>query len=90
VEGFLVRGHGVRVEGRGVRVAERGEQLGTRLDEVEVVAVALLRFVSLGAVVGRLRGCAVPDQVGVLTLEEVELAADDVGKSPPSDQRSSP
>ena len=59
-------------------VAERRELLRARLDEIEVVPVALLGLVAAGRVVGALRLLAVGDQVGVLPLEEVELAPDHV------------
>src|SRR5205085_9422084 len=50
VEGRLVLGGRVLVERLGVVVAQVGEQLGAGLDEVDVLAVALLRLVARGAV----------------------------------------
>lgn len=58
-------------------VAERSELLGSGLDEIEVVPVALLGIVAAGRAVGALRLLAVGDQVGVLPFEEIELAPDD-------------
>ncbi len=71
----------VLVERRRVRPAQVGEGLGARLDEVDVVAVALLRLVALGPVVGALGLVALPDQVGLVALEQVELTRDDVRES---------
>jgi len=66
------------VESGGKAVAQVGQHLRPRLDEIDVVAVAFLRLVALGAVVGTLGLLAVPDQAGVLALEEVELPLDRV------------
>jgi hypothetical protein len=57
-------------------IAEPRELLRSRLDEIDVLPVALLGLVAAGSVVGPLRLLAVGDQIGVLPLEEVELAPD--------------
>jgi len=48
------------------------------LDEIQIVAVALLGLVAVGGVVRALRVVAVGDQVRALLLEEVELPPDHV------------
>ena len=59
-------------------VAQVREQLGAGLDEVEVLAVALLGLVAVGCVVGALGLLAVGDQRGLLVLEQLELALNQV------------
>jgi hypothetical protein len=63
---------------RGEGVAQLREPLGSRLDEVEVLPVALLGFLAPGGVVGPLGRLAVGNQLRLLVLEQVELAPDDV------------
>src|SRR5205085_7290950 len=78
VEGRLVLGGRVLVERLGVVVAQVGEQLGAGLDEVDVLAVALLRLVARGAVVCAFRLLAVVDELGVVLEEDVELPRDEL------------
>src|SRR5919197_405801 len=89
VEARFVFLGGVGLDRGRVPVAEVGEQLGARLDEVHVVTVPLLGLVAVGPVVRALGGLAVGDQAGVLPLEEVELARDDVGEALAEDHPSS-
>src|SRR5918911_306568 len=89
IEGRFVLLGCVVLEGRRVAVAQVGEELGRRLDEVHVVTVSLLGLRAVGAVVRALGGDAVGDQSGVLALEEVELARDDVGEALAEDHASS-
>jgi hypothetical protein len=70
---------------RAEMVAKVGEDLGAGLDEVLVVAVALLRLVAGGTVVGALRLLAILDQSSVVAREKVELRRDDVGEAPSPD-----
>src|SRR5919199_5637341 len=64
----------------GVMIAQIGQRLGSLLDEIDVLAVPLLGFVSFGAVIGSFRSVAVADQPRVIPLEEVELSGDHVGE----------
>src|SRR5688500_6327054 len=78
IEGrFVLVGGGV-VEGSRVVVAKLGQRFRRRLDEVEVLAVALLGLVAPGAIVGVFRRLGLSDQPGLLALEQVELPLDDV------------
>ncbi|TMK79212.1 MAG: hypothetical protein E6G45_04290 [Actinobacteria bacterium] len=78
VELVLVLLRRLLVEGRCKVVAEAGEQLRPRLNQAEVVAVELFGLVARRRVVGRFRRVTVGDQLGLLLLEELELAPDDV------------
>jgi endonuclease/exonuclease/phosphatase family metal-dependent hydrolase len=80
VEDLAVLLRRIVVERSRVRVAKRDELLAARVHEIDEVAVALLRLIALGVGVGPERGLAIPDEAGVLALEEVELALDDVGE----------
>jgi endonuclease/exonuclease/phosphatase family metal-dependent hydrolase len=62
-------------------VAQVGEQLGAGLDEIDVVAVALLGFVPRRRVVRAFCLLALADQVCLLAHEEIELARDHVGEA---------
>jgi hypothetical protein len=64
-----------------VAVADVGERLGAVLDEIDVLAVALLGLVAVGLVVAAFRLVAGDDQVGVLAPEQLELALDHVGEA---------
>ena len=55
-------------------IAQIGEDLGRGLDDVLVVAVMLLGVVAPATVVLALSLLRLPDQVGVVAFEEVELA----------------
>ena len=59
-------------------IADRRQLLRSGLDEIDVIPVALLGLVAVGRVVGSLRLLALGDQIGMLALEEIELAPDDV------------
>ena len=61
-------------------VAQIGEQLGSGLDEVDVVAVAFLGLAPLRPGVRVLRGNAVVDQAAMLMFEQVELALDQIAE----------
>ena len=52
--------------------------IGAGLDEVEVLAVALLGFFAVGCVVGSFGVLAVGDQRGLLVLEQLELALNQI------------
>jgi len=62
-------------------MADVGEDLRAGLDEVDVVAVPLLRLVALGTVVEPLRREAVLDEPAVLPLEQVELTVDEIAEA---------
>src|SRR3954452_19280179 len=81
VERLLVLLASVLVERPLERVADVGEGLGALLDEVDVLAVALLGLVSLGVVVPLLGLLAVAHEVRVILLEQVELARDHVDEA---------
>ena len=68
-------------------VAQVREQLRTRLDNVDVLAVALLGLIARGVVVGVFGFGALAEQLGVLALEEVELARDEVREPAPPEHR---
>jgi hypothetical protein len=71
-------------------VAEVGERLGALLDEVDVLAVALLGLVAPRLLVAALRLLAGLDQAGVVVREELQLTRDQVAEAVPAeDQRSS-
>ncbi len=70
-------------------VADVCEQFRARLDEVQVIAVALLRLVAFGVVVGALGGVAVVDQAALLPLEQIELSRDRVREAAPAEDQSS-
>jgi endonuclease/exonuclease/phosphatase family metal-dependent hydrolase len=61
-------------------VAQVGQELGAGLDEIDVVAVALLGFVARRGVVRLLGLLAFADQARLLAHEEIELARDQVGE----------
>ncbi len=73
----------VQIRGERLRevVSEISEQLGSGLDEILVVAVALLGLVARRAVIGALGRDALANQAAVLAFEQVELALDHVGKA---------
>ena len=87
VERFLVLLGGLLVERRGEVVAQPGEDLGAVLDELLVVAEALLGPVALGPVVGALGGVAGLQQLEVVAHEEVELPRDHLGEAAPAQHR---
>ena len=70
-------------------VAKVGEQLGGRLDDVDVLAVAFLRRLARGLVVGPLCLFALPDELRVVLQEDVQLARDDLGEAPTANHVSS-
>jgi endonuclease/exonuclease/phosphatase family metal-dependent hydrolase len=65
-------------------VPEVGEDLRRGLDEILVVAVALLRVVPVADVVGPLGLLALTDEVGLVALEKIELPRDHVPEAPPA------
>jgi hypothetical protein len=89
VECLLVIVRGVLVESRGEVVAKVGEDLRSGFDQVDVVAIAFLRFSAIGLVVGPFRSDAVLDEATLLPLEEVELTIDELRESRASDPHSS-
>src|SRR5262249_20763953 len=82
--GFVLLGR-VVVERLRVRVADVGEDLRARFKEVDVVAVTLFGFVSVGLVVRSLGCDAVVDQAAVFAGEQVELASDNVAEAAAED-----
>jgi hypothetical protein len=78
VEGLHVLLCRLRAERRGVVVAKLRERLGAGFNEVHEVAVQLLRVLTRRTVVGVFRVVALLDQLSLLTLEQVQLAADDI------------
>ena len=73
VERVLVLLGRVLVERGRVGPAQLGQRLRPRLDEVLVVPVELLGLVSPGPVVAALGLDALPDEIGLVALEQVEL-----------------
>jgi hypothetical protein len=71
---------GVVSERLHIAVAKRDELAAAGVDEIDEIAVALLRLVAVGFGVGAEGRLAVADEARVLALEEVELALDDVGE----------
>src|SRR5215218_9604989 len=89
VERVLVLGRGLLVErGREV-VAQPREDFGTGLDEVDVVAVALLGLVARSAVVRALGRDAVVDQAALVAFEQIELPFDNVREACSPDSHAS-
>ena len=78
VEGLLVLLGRILLERRREVVTKVGQDLGPRLDEVDVVAVALLRLVAWRLVVRPLGRDTVFDEPALLAFEDVELAIDEL------------
>src|SRR5215211_3308049 len=81
VEGPAILLRRVEVEPGRVRFAQLDERVLSRLDDDQVVAVALLGLVPLGAVVRSQRALGLLEELGVLALEGAELALDHVGEA---------
>src|SRR5207249_8945661 len=88
VEGLLVLRRSLLAEGCRIRITDRREELCAGLDEVEIVAVALLGLLARRRRVRPLRGGTVGDEPGLLALEQCELTRDHIAEAPPEDHRS--
>jgi hypothetical protein len=69
------------IERQSVVLAQFDQLIGSRFDEIEEVAVTLLRFATGRAVVGAERGLDVAQKPRVLCNEEVELALREIDEA---------
>jgi hypothetical protein len=81
VEDLPVLLDGIRVERRRVALSELDELIPSRVHEVEIIAVARLRLVAFGFVVGAQRGFGVPYQPRALPFEEGNLTLDEIDEA---------
>jgi hypothetical protein len=72
----------VGIEGERVVLAQLDELVGSRLHEIEEVAVPLLRLVPRSAVVRAEGSFNVAQKACVLRREEIELALHDIDEAP--------
>ena len=82
VENIAVLLGGFVVQRRRVVLAQFDQLIGARLDEVEEVAVPLLRLAAGCMVVSTQRRLDVRDQARLLGREEIELPLDEIDEAP--------